>query len=146
MINPNGENSILTILESLQITQNKFARFVHGSTLADRISTTTIFKDTKLLLVNQINAQIKLLEVWKSKNFQAYPIQWENRSDKIGKSGLKSSNKPDLIIKGKSKTQEQTFYNDAARVWNAAPNNIRDCKTIVAVKKHIKTFVKTLPV
>ena len=54
--------------------------------------------------------------------------------------------KPDLIIKGKSKTQEQTFYNDAARVWNAAPNNIKDCKTIVAVKKHIKTFVKTLPV
>ena len=34
----------------------------------------TIFKDTKLLSVNQINAQIKLLEVWKSKNFQAYPI------------------------------------------------------------------------
>ena len=57
-----------------------------------------------------------------------------------------SINKPDLIIKGKSKTQEQTFYNDAARVWNAAPNNIKDCKTIVAVKKHIKTFVKTLPV
>ena len=31
-------------LESLQITQNKFARFLHGSTLADRISTTTISK------------------------------------------------------------------------------------------------------
>ena len=135
-----------SLLESLQITQNKFARFVHGSTLADRISTTTIFKDTKLLLVNQINAQIKVLEVWKSKNFQAYPIQWENRSDIIGKSGLKSSNKPDLIIRGKSKTQEQTFYNDAARVCNAAPNNIKDCKTIFTVKKHIKTFVQTLPV
>ena len=53
---------------------------------------------------------------------------------------------PDLIIRGKSKIQEQTFYNDAARVWNAAPNNIKDCKTISTVKKHIKTFVRTLPV
>ena len=42
--------------------------------------------------------------------------------------------------------QEQTFYNDAARVWNGAPNNIKDCKTIFTVKKHIKTFVQTLPV
>ena len=42
--------------------------------------------------------------------------------------------------------QKDAFYNDAARVWNAAPNNIKDCKTISIVKKHIKTFVQTLPV
>ena len=81
---------------------------------------------------------------------RAAPKSWSkyttNRSDIIGKSGLKSSNKPDLIIRGKSKTQEQTFYNDAARVWNAAPSNVKDCKTIVTIKKHIKTFVQTLPV
>ena len=49
------------LLESLQITQNKFARFLHGSTLLDRINTKTIFKETNLLSINQLNAQIKLL-------------------------------------------------------------------------------------
>ena len=65
---------------------------------------------------------------------RAAPKSWSkyttNRSDIIGKSGLKSSNKPDLIIRGKSKTQEQTFYNDAARVWNAAPNIIKLLKLL----------------
>ena len=98
-----------SLLDSLQVAQNKFARFVHGSTLMDRINTKIIFKETNLLSVNQINAQIKLLEVWKSKNYDSYPIQWPNRKDQINREGLKSSNKPDLVIKGKSFLQSLTF-------------------------------------
>ena len=64
----NELDPIETLLESLQITQNKFARFVHGSNLMDRINTKLIFKETNLLSVNQLNAQIKLTEVWKSQN------------------------------------------------------------------------------
>ena len=60
------------LLDSLQITQNKFARFIHGSTLLDRINTKTIFNETKILSVNQIMAQIKLAEVWKSLNLVEY--------------------------------------------------------------------------
>ena len=62
-----------TLLESLQVTQNKFARFLHGSSLMDRTSTKTIFIETNLLSINQINAQIKLLEIWKSQNIESYP-------------------------------------------------------------------------
>ena len=50
-----------SLLESLQLTQNKFARFMHGSSVADRINTETIYSETKLLSVNQINAQTKLV-------------------------------------------------------------------------------------
>ena len=109
--------------------------FVHGSSLMDRISTKIIFKETNLLSVNQINAQIKLLEVWKSKNYDSYPIQWPNRKDQINREGLKSSNKPDLVIKGKSFLQSLTFINDAANVWNGAPSAIKDCTSLSSVKK-----------
>ena len=78
------------MLESLQITQNKFARFVHGSTLMDSINTKTVFNEAKLHSVNQINAQIKLLEVWKSMNIPAYPIEWSKRSDELKREGLKN--------------------------------------------------------
>ena len=39
-----------------------------------------------------------------------------------------------------------TFMNDAARLWNKAPESIRNAKTMLAAKKAIKTFCKTLPV
>ena len=135
-----------SLLDSLQVAQNKFARFVHGSTLMDRINTKIIFKETNLLSVNQINAQIKLLEVWKSKNYDSYPIQWPNRKDQINREGLKSSNKPDLVIKGKSFLQSLTFINDAANVWNGAPSAIKDCTSLSSVKKQIKIFIQTLPI
>ena len=56
----NNQDPTDTLLERLQLTQNKFARFMHGSTLMDRITTVNIFKETGLLSINKINAQIKL--------------------------------------------------------------------------------------
>ena len=134
------------MLESLQITQNKFARFVHGSTLMDRKNTKTVFNEAKLHSVNQINAQIKLLEVWKSMNIPAYPIKWSKRSDELKREGLKTSNNPDIVIKGHSKLQSKTFINDAANIWNKAPSAIKECKTLNSVKKQIKIFIQTLPI
>ena len=77
-----------TLLESLQITQNKFARFIHGSTLLDRINITIIYKEIQLLSVNQIMAQIKLTELWKSINLKDYPTQWMSRAESMKKEGL----------------------------------------------------------
>ena len=70
-----------SLLESLQVTQNCFARFMHGTKLTDHINTAKIFGELNILSVNQINAQTKLLEVWKSQNVPNYPTKWEKRVD-----------------------------------------------------------------
>ena len=142
-INENDPNEAL--LESLQITQNKFARFLHGSTLMDRINTKTIYEETNLLSVNQINAQIKLSEVWKSMNNTKYPTQWTKRCDVLKREGLKNYNKPEIVIKGSSMLQSQTFVNDAANLWNIAPLTIKNCTSLGSAKKQIKIFVRSLP-
>ena len=82
-----------------------------------------------------INAQIKLTEVWKSLNLKDYPTQWTNRNEVQKRTGLKISNKPELVIKGTSHTQSLTFMNDAAKFWNDAPRNIIECKTQISAKK-----------
>ena len=91
-------------------------------------------------------AQIKLTEVWKSINLKDYPTQWMSRAESMKKEGLKSTNKPDLVIKGKTAIQDSTFFNDAVRVWNMAPVEIKNCRTLHTVKKQIKTFIRTLPI
>ena len=59
------------------MTQSKFARFMAGKSLLDKIPTEKILGDIKLLSVNQLNAQSKLQAVWKSINMEKYPINWE---------------------------------------------------------------------
>ena len=122
------------LMECLQIAQNRFARFMHGSTLTDRINNQIIYQEVDILSVNQLNAQTKLLEVWKASQDPKYSTQWEKRSDHQKRSGLKTSNKPELITNGKSRIQENTFYNDAAHLWNAVSKSIEDCKTVSAAK------------
>ena len=76
----------------------------------------------------------------------SYPTQWIQRKDVIKRPGLKCTNKPELVIKGSSNIQSNTFFNDAAKVWNEAPNDIKECKTLCTVKKLIKRHIQSLPI
>ena len=111
-----------------------------------KINTKTIYQETNILSVNQINAQIKLTEVWKAPNDKLYPIKWTKRNDVIQRPGLKSFNKPDLLVNGKSCSQSDAFINDAAKLWNDAPSVIKSCMTLHQAKKQIKIYIKTLPI
>ena len=112
----------------------------------DHINNKVIYKETNLLSVNQINAQIKLTEVWKSLNIDSYPIQWTKRNEVIKRAGLKSTNKPDSMIYGSSQIQSQSIINDAARVWNSAPKEIKECKSLFSAKKLIRIHIQSLPI
>ena len=60
------EDSKQKPLGSIQVAQNKLARFLSGRKLQDKIPNRDIYKEPKIPSVNQFNAQIKLLEIWKS--------------------------------------------------------------------------------
>ena len=46
---------------------------------------------------------------------------------------------------GQSELCKKTFLNDAAHVWNVAPEAIKESKSLYTAKKAIKLFVQTLP-
>ena len=133
------------LLNSLQTTQNKFARFLNGSKLTDKINNNSIYKNLNLLSINQINAQIKLMEVWKSNRSPSYPVQWVNTNENKLRTDLRSSNQIQLKMTGMSNNQMSTFCNDAACIWNHAPDSIKSCTSIYTVKKEIKKFVSSIP-
>ena len=66
----NDEDSTNVLLNSLQ---NKYARFLSGKKLTDKITTKKILSDLKIISINQMSAQIKLTEVWKSRNSSVPP-------------------------------------------------------------------------
>ena len=74
----------------------------------------------RFLSVNQLKAQIKLTEVWKSWNTQGYPILWE-----ICLRCWTAS----LIEHGRTIKLSSTFISDATRLWNKAPESVK--KTVL---------------
>ena len=55
-----------------------------------------------MLSVNQMNAQIKLGEVWKSIHTTGYPTTFENQKPEEGRSTTRVSSKGRLIETGKN--------------------------------------------
>ena len=71
----NEQETIHGDLLAIQKIQNKMVRLLNGKSLADKISTKTLLKKLKMLSVNQINAQIKITEVWKAMNDSSNPLK-----------------------------------------------------------------------
>ena len=101
-----------------------------------------MLEKTKMLSINQMNAQVKLTEMWKSVNYNNYPLN-------IGKlkpacNGRESRG----VTTGKLMEPKtlNTFIGNATRLWNNAPRSIKDSKSISTAKKAIKSFCLSLPV
>ena len=134
----------------LQKTQNKMLRFLNKSRVVDKVNTKSILDKFNLVSVNQLNAQIKLTETWKSLNLSSginkNGISALQITHVEGHREMRSAFKGNLIENGKSKKAKKTFINDSARVWNNAPKQIKSCVSLSLAKKEIKAFVKTLPI
>ena len=134
------------LLGSIQVAQNKLARFLNGNKLMDKIPTSQIFKDLNLQSVNQINAQIKLLDVWKSLQSEYHPMKWARRNENNLEQRTRAAKTNNLCEAHGGKILSSTFMNDAAKLWNIAPESIKNCVTVSSVKKQIKLFTATLPI
>ena len=101
-----------------------------------------------LLSVNQLAAKIKLEEVWKSINKEGYPIKLEPyKLDQCEqKYDLRPKSNRTFNDSFRLKKSEHSFNIDAARLWNAAPIDIRTATTLNIAKKLINSFCQSLPV
>ena len=78
-----------------------------------------------MFIVNQINAQVKLVEMWKSSNDPNYPIQGAKLEAISGARLTRAISRGDLVTLGSSQLSQSTFINDASRFWNKAPSNLK---------------------
>ena len=71
----NSEETKSSTMKSLQLTQNRLLRMLNGTRVAEKVSIKTMLNKFELLSVNQLSAQIKLTEVWKSINVGKCPLK-----------------------------------------------------------------------
>ncbi len=133
-------------LDELQKVQNRLFRILNNSRIGDKISTNTMAQKLNMLSVNQINAQIKLTEMWKAVNNPNHPLKINKKSLEDVIVLTRSTTRGDLVIQGKNEMCHTSFLYDASKIWNNAPQNIKQCNSIYKAKKVIKQFTTTLPI
>ena len=92
--------------------------------------------------VNQTQAQIKLVEMWKSKNIDNYPI----KPDKITVTENGTSTRSATAGCFRLNETPSTFIGDATRLWNQAAVELKSAKTIKSAKELATKFAKELPI
>ena len=125
---------------------NKLLRTLNGSTVVDRISTKCLLEKFGISSVNQINAQIKLLEMWKALNVKDYPLLIKQQEPHAGGVVTRASDLGRPIEIGKSTLTKNTCVSDAVRIWNLAPREVTDSTSLYMAKKAIKIYTRTLPI
>ena len=134
------------VLDDLQKVQNKLFRLLNNTRISDKICTKHIASNLNMLSVNQINAQVKLTEMWKASNLESYPTKLLKKEISDDNRLTRSTIRGDIVLQGKSDLCNASFVLDASKHWNNAPQAIKNCSSISMAKKEIKKFVITLPI
>ena len=101
-----------------------------------------------LLSVNQLAANIKLAEAWKSVNVPNYPIKMDRHN--IMGQGSSRVMRPNTtrIWREDAKYQQgkESFCRNTAKLWNNSDIEVKNTETISIAKKAIFKFCKKLPI
>ena len=133
-------------LDDLQKVQNKLFWLLNNTRIRDKIRTKSIASNLNMLSVNQINAQVKLTEMWKASNLENYPTKLFKKEINYDYRLTRSTIRGDIVLQGKSDLCNASFMLDASKNWNLAPQAIKNSSSISMAKKEIKKFVITLPI
>ena len=130
----------------IQLVQNKLLRSLNGSKLKDMISTSSLLEKFGMLSVNQLNAQIKLVEIWKALKVDDYPLKIERQAIQSNGVSTLADSRGKPIGVGKSLLTQKSCISDAIHLWNMAPVSVTSSYSLYQAKKEIRKYVKQLPV
>ena len=115
-------------------------------TLKDHVTAESLLLKYNLPSVNQLAAEIKLTETWKSINIQNYPFKLEsnNHGRNDGERNIRSTTTKEWKDISKTKAASISMSRDSAKLWNSAPANITYAPNLYCAKKQIKIYCRTL--
>ena len=141
-----NEEMECAVFKDIQRIQNNLLRTLNGSKIVDRVSINYMLDKYKMLSVNQLNASVKLLMVWKSLNIDNYPWKINRQKDNVNGVNTRGNSAERPIEIGKTPIVQKTCASDAIHLWNSSPKSVTESVSLYQVKKEIKKFVKLLPI
>ena len=132
--------------KAIQLVQNKLLRSLNGSKIKDMVSTSSLLLKFGMSSVNQLNAQVKLVEIWKALNVDDYPLKIERQSTQSNGVSTRADSRGKPIGIGKSLITQRSSVSDAIHLWNLAPESITTSNSLFHAKREIKKYARQLPI
>ena len=76
--------------------------------------------------------------MWKSLKSSSHPTQWSRRNDTNPERRTRAADANQLNEAYGGKILTSTFVNDAAKLWNKAPDGIKQSDSVYSAKKNKK--------
>ena len=132
-------------MEAVQVAQNKMLRMLDRVSLKEHVTSSSLLSKYNLPSVNQLAAQIKIMECWKIMNIDQYPLKLEpyNPNKALTDRVIRTSSTKQWKDDAKSVAAKISFSRDSAKLWNPAPDAIKLATSIFTAKKEIKKYCKT---
>jgi hypothetical protein len=141
------EDPISQEYKSIQVALNNVMRMLCKKKISDHVQISELLRLTGFLSFNQLAAQSILTLMWQINREADHPLKrLLARTTTMANMETRSSTRGDLELPGGSRLLRASFLHQAVQLWNMAPRDIRDSRTIGVMKKKIKSFVKCLPV
>ena len=83
---------------------------------------------------------------WHNGLIKDYPLKIACQSIKDSSTSTRAMTRGRPIEIGKSALTSNSCVGDAIKIWNQAPNDIKNCETLSQLKKAAKAYAKTLPI
>lgn len=112
-------------------------RTISGKRIADKVSIKRLHKITGLPSLNQMTVQAVLMEAWKIVNGKSGIENILEPVSGVTRAASASNVKIPLVVGGGG------FTNNAAKLWNVLPQEIKLCKSEKTPKNLIKEFSKS---
>ena len=131
-------------INGIKVIYNDVLRLLCGSKRENRKPIEEMLQETGWLSINQLSCEIRLIEVWKSLNFDNYCLS-DLFEKVVTAQQTRNSNKIRLKCGFKTKLRENSFQYPSVQIWNSAPISVTAAQTESAARSAIRTFVQTLP-
>ena len=152
-LGPNWPWVSLPILCQVRIARTDHPRSAWAKEVSDpkteeiwRSVNSKVLEKFEIMSINQLNAQIKLMEIWKLIKIEDYPLQIKTQlpSETVVTTRADANKRPCEI--GVSLLTQNSCISDAIRIWNLAPSSVTNCTSLYQAKKATRLFAKSLPI
>ena len=145
-VRTHAEDPTNTQMKLIQVSQNKMLRMIDRTSLKEHVTSASLLQKYNLPSVNQLAAEIKLTEAWKSTHVDLYPVKMEPLNpgrpdiDRTVRTGTRKL----WNDEANSTAAKLSFSRDTAKLWNNAPEKVTNAANLSCAKREIKKYCKLL--
>ena len=130
-----------TAIHGIKVIFNRMLRILCGTVQENRMSVKKMLQKLDWLSINQMAAEVRLIETWKALNLDS---SLAGMFEKV-QGRTRAANQNRVKLEKNCKLRENSFLYPSCKLWNRAPLSVVEAKSESHARKAIRAFVKSLP-